>query len=65
MTVHSSQGISADGVLHAASTLSMTTRQDVYYVAISRPRFEVSISTGDRSRLPAAISREQPELCSP
>jgi len=39
----------------------MTTGRDVYYVAISRPRFEASIYTDDRGRLPAAISREQPK----
>jgi len=60
-TIHSSQGTTADRVLYEASSRSMTTGRDTFYVAISRPRLEATIYTDDRNRLPAAISREHPK----
>jgi len=57
-TVHSAQGLTADRVLIDAHTESRTTTKDVYYVAISRARHEARIFTNDRTKLPAAIARE-------
>ena len=39
-------------------TRSLTTGRDLYYVAISRARYEATIYTNSRAELPAAISRE-------
>lgn len=57
-TVHSSQGLTSDRVLIDAHAESRTTAKDVYYVAISRARFEARVFTNDRGKLPAAIARE-------
>ncbi|HDQ4405518.1 TPA: conjugative relaxase [Pseudomonas aeruginosa] len=57
-TVHSSQGLTADRVLIDADSKSKTTAKDVYYVAISRARFDARIYTDDIAALPRAISRE-------
>jgi ATP-dependent exoDNAse (exonuclease V) alpha subunit len=57
-TVHSAQGMTADRVLIEAQTSSRTTAKDVYYVAISRARYEARIYTDDRAKLPMAVSRE-------
>lgn len=58
-TVHSSQGLTTDRVMIEAMTKSQTTARDVYYVAISRARFDAMIySDGDRGKLQAAIARE-------
>ncbi|MCX7116360.1 MAG: AAA family ATPase, partial [Legionellales bacterium] len=57
-TVHSSQGLTADRVLIDAHAQSRTTAKDVFYVAISRARFEARVYTDDRAGLPVAIGRE-------
>lgn len=57
-TVHSAQGLTSDKVLINLETRSLTTAKDVYYVAVSRARYEAEIFTDDAKRLPAAISRE-------
>ncbi|MDH2436830.1 AAA family ATPase [Pokkaliibacter sp. MBI-7] len=57
-TVHSSQGLTADRVMIDAHAESRTTAKDVYYVAISRARFEARIYTNDVKKLPPAIARE-------
>lgn len=57
-TVHSSQGLTADRVMIDADSKSRTTAKDVYYVAISRARFEARIFTDNIGELPKAISRE-------
>lgn len=57
-TVHSAQGLTADRVLIDADSKSRTTAKDVYYVAISRARFDARIFTDDKGALPKAISRE-------
>ncbi|EFN4685938.1 conjugative relaxase [Escherichia coli] len=57
-TVHSSQGLTSDRVLIDAHAESRTTAKDVYYVAISRARFEARVFTNDRAKLPEAIARE-------
>ena len=57
-TVHSSQGLTADRVLIDAHAQSRTTAKDVFYVAISRARFEARVYTDDRANLPVAIARE-------
>lgn len=61
-TVHSSQGITADRVLIDAHAQSRTTAKDVFYVALSRARFEAKIYTNDRSNLPLAIGRANIKL---
>ena len=57
-TVHSSQGLTADRVLIDAHAQSRTTVKDVFYVALSRARFETTIYTNDRKNLPFSIGRE-------
>lgn len=57
-TVHSAQGLTTDRMMVDLDTRSLTTGKDLYYVAISRARFEATIYTNSRAELPAAISRE-------
>jgi conjugative relaxase-like TrwC/TraI family protein len=57
-TVHSAQGLSTDRMLVDLDTRSLTTGKDLYYVAISRARYEAKVYTNSRAELPAAISRE-------
>jgi len=56
-TVHSSQGLTADRVMYDAKSISRATSQEVYYVAISRARYQAEIYTEDLNKLPAAIAR--------
>ena len=57
-TVHSAQGLTTDRMMVDLDTRSLTTGKDLYYVAISRARYEATIYTNSRAELPAAISRE-------
>lgn len=57
-TVHSSQGLTSNRVIIDFHAESKTTAKDVYYVAISRARFQALIFTNDKKKLPAAIARE-------
>ena len=57
-TVHSAQGLTIDRMMVDLDTRSLTTAKDLYYVAISRARYEATIYTNSRAELPAAISRE-------
>src|SRR5258708_36864979 len=57
-TVQSSQWLSTDRMMVDLDTLSLTTGKDLYYVAISRARYEAKVYTNSRTDLPAAISRE-------
>ena len=57
-TVHSAQGLSTDRMMIDLDTRSLTTGKDLYYVAISRARYQATIYTNSRAELPAAISRE-------
>jgi ATP-dependent exoDNAse (exonuclease V) alpha subunit len=57
-TVHSAQGLSMDRMMVDLDTRSLTTGKDLYYVAISRARYQAHIYTNSRPELPAAISRE-------
>jgi conjugative relaxase-like TrwC/TraI family protein len=57
-TVHSAQGLSMDRMIVDIDTRSLTTGKDLYYVAISRARYEAQIYTDSKPELPAAISRE-------
>lgn len=61
-TVHSSQGLTADRVLIDAHAQSKTTAKDVFYVALSRARFEARVYTNDVSFLPKTISRNNMKL---
>ena len=57
-TVHGAQGLTTDRMMVDLDTRSLTTGKDLYYVAISRARYEATIYTNSRAELPAAISRE-------
>lgn len=57
-TVHGAQGLSTDRMMMDLNTRSLTTGKDLYYVALSRARYDVKIYTNSRPELPAAISRE-------
>ncbi len=56
-TVHSAQGLTADRVLIDANTKSLTTNRAVFYVAISRPRYDLKLYTDDPLELKAAVAR--------
>ena len=58
MTVHSAQGMTKDRVIIDVDTHSLTSNRAVFYVAISRPRNELSIYTNDRNQLPETVARE-------
>jgi conjugative relaxase-like TrwC/TraI family protein len=57
-TVHGSQGMTLHGVLLDLQTKSRTTDKNLYYVAVSRARYEVKIYTDDIQALPNVLSRE-------
>ena len=57
-TVHASQGQTCERIIIDADTLSMTSNENTFYVAISRARYHVQIFTDDRESLPLAMSRE-------
>lgn len=57
-TVHGAQGLSTDRMMMDLNTRSLTTGKDLYYVALSRARYDVTIYTNSRPELPAAISRD-------
>jgi len=57
-TVHGSQGMNLYGVLLDIQTKSRTTDKNLYYVAISRARYEVQIYTDNIQALPTVLSRE-------
>ena len=58
MTVHSAQGMTKDRVIIDVDTKSLTSNRAVFYVAISRPRHELSIYTDNRDKLPETVARE-------
>ncbi|MGS1117427.1 MobF family relaxase [Castellaniella sp. UC4442_H9] len=58
-TAHSAQGLTCDRVIINAESFSRTTKQDVYYVAISRARHAAVIYTNDQQALPAAVARRE------
>lgn len=55
-TVHSAQGLTNDRVMISINTKSRTTSQNLWYVAISRARYEARIYTDKIAHLPAAIA---------
>ena len=57
-TIHSAQGLTKNRVLVEANTKSLTSNRSVFYVAISRPRHDITLFTDDASKLAAAMSRE-------
>ncbi len=57
-TIHSAQGLTKNRVLVEANTKSLTSNRAVFYVAISRPRHDITLFTDDASNLAAAMSRE-------
>lgn len=58
-TVHSAQGLSERGVIINQETFSKTTKSDVFYVAISRARENLTIYTNDITKLADAVSRRE------
>lgn len=56
-TSHSAQGLTCDRVLINAESFSRTTQRDVYYVAISRARFQADIYTNNAEKLGRAVDR--------
>ncbi|WP_267900241.1 ATP-binding domain-containing protein [Legionella septentrionalis] len=63
-TVHSSQGLTADRVLIDVHAQSRTTAKDVFYVALSRARFDAKIYTDDCANLPLAIGKQSIKFAS-
>ncbi|WP_088154041.1 MobF family relaxase [Achromobacter xylosoxidans] len=56
-TSHSAQGLTCDRALINAESYSRTTQRDVYYVAISRARYQTEIYTNDASKLAGVVDR--------
>lgn len=56
-TVHAAQGQTCDRVLIDAEVSGAMANQSLYYVAISRARYDVALYTDDRELLPKAMSR--------
>ncbi len=56
-TSHSAQGLTCNRVLINAESYSRTTQRDVYYVAISRARFQADIYTNNAEKLGRAVDR--------
>ena len=57
-TIHSAQGLTRKRVLIDANTKSLTSNRAVFYVAISRPRNDITLFTDDAAKLATAMSRE-------
>jgi ATP-dependent exoDNAse (exonuclease V) alpha subunit len=57
-TVHSAQGLTSNRVIIDADSKSLTSNRAVFYVAISRPRHDLTIFTDDKSKLAEVMSRE-------
>lgn len=58
-TAHSAQGLTCDRALINAESFTRTTKQDTFYVGISRAKFKSEIFTDNLAELPAAISRRE------
>ncbi|WIN10157.1 MULTISPECIES: MobF family relaxase [Pseudomonas] len=56
-TVHSAQGLTNDRALVSINTKSRTTSLNLFYVAISRARYEARIYVDNVQALPGAISK--------
>jgi len=56
-TVHSSQGQTTHRILMEADTASLTSNENLFYVAISRAQSEVVIYTDDKYALPESMGR--------
>ena len=56
-TIHSSQGLTSNRVLIEANTRSLTTNRAAFYVAISRPRYELKLYTDRAAELRGAVAR--------
>ena len=56
-TVHSAQGATCDKVILNIDTKSRTTTKEVWYVGISRARFEADVYTNDAGGLAKAVNR--------
>lgn len=56
-TIHSAQGLTTKRVLIDANTKSLTSNRAVFYVAISRPRDNLTIFTNDKNTLARAMGR--------
>lgn len=58
-TAHSAQGLTSDRVLVNAESFSRTTKQDVFYVSISRARLQAEIFTDNLDNLAGAAQRRE------
>jgi hypothetical protein len=56
-TVHSAQGLTARRVLIDVNTASLTTHRAAFYVAISRPQYDLTLYADDGTRLRRAVAR--------
>jgi conjugative relaxase-like TrwC/TraI family protein len=56
-TVHSSQGLTSNRVLIEVNTRSLTTNRAAFYVAISRPRHELTLYADNAGDLRKAVAR--------
>lgn len=56
-TVHSAQGLTARRVLIDVNTASLTTHRAAFYVAISRPQYDLKLYADDGMRLRSAVAR--------
>lgn len=56
-TVHSAQGQTCEHVLIEVEASGATSNESLYYVAISRAEYSVTIYTNDKDALPDALSR--------
>lgn len=57
-TVHSAQGLTRANVLIDADTKSLTSNRATFYVAISRPKHNLTIYTDSKANLARAMGRE-------
>lgn len=56
-TVHSAQGLTTNKVMIDADVKSITSNRAVFYVAISRPRNDLTIYTDEKTKLASSMSR--------
>ncbi len=58
-TIHASQGLTADKTIIELDYRSATTSKNVYYVGVSRARFNVKIYTNDSLQTKKSVQKEQ------
>lgn len=58
-TSHSAQGLTCDRAFINAESFSRTTQRDVYYVAISRARYQTEIYTNNAGKLAKMVDQRE------